>query len=73
MLPHTTNQRSTINLKTKNNKNGQKIERYRSPTTKELKKHLSRLVGRAEIGSWGGERHGRAAAGGPGGPTFPYR
>ena len=29
---------------------------YGSPTTKELKKkHSPRLVGRAEMGSWGGE------------------
>ena len=36
--------------------NCQKIELYISQTTKELKKkHLSRLLGGVEMGSWGGE------------------
>ena len=43
-------------------------------TTKELKKkHSSRLVGGAEMGSWGGEdmQQGNGPGGhGPGGPTF---
>ena len=40
------------NLKTQNNQNWQKIELYRSLTTKELKKtHSSRPVGGADIGS----------------------
>ena len=44
----------TTNLKTKNNQNCQKIELYGSPKTKELKKkHLFRLAGWVEIGSWG--------------------
>ena len=37
MPPHTTD-RTTTNLKTKNNLNCQKIKLYKSPTTKELKK-----------------------------------
>ena len=52
--PHIT-KRTTINLKTINNKKCQKIKLYRSPTTKELKKHSSRPVGGAEMGSWGRE------------------
>ena len=52
MPPHTTKRRSTTNLKIKNNKNYQKIKLYRSLTTKELKKkHSSRPVGGAEMGS----------------------
>ena len=51
------------NLKTKNNQNWQKFELYGSPTTKEIKKkHLSRPVGEAEMGSWEEEnlrQHGR--------------
>ena len=43
-------------FKNKNNQNCQTVELYGSPTTKELKKkHSSRPVGRAEIGSWGGK------------------
>ena len=54
--PYPTKRRTTTNLKTKNHQNCQKIELYGSPTTKELKKkHSSRLVGGAEIGSQGGE------------------
>ena len=50
-----TKRRTTTNLKTKNNQNCQKIELYGSPTTKELKKkHLYRLVGRAEDAQQGG-------------------
>ena len=56
MSPPTTKRRTTTNLKTKINKNFQKIELYGSPTTKELnKKHSFRLVGGAEMGSQGGE------------------
>ena len=47
---------TTTNLKTKNNQNCQKMELYGSPTTKELKKkHSSRPVGGAEMGSRGRE------------------
>ena len=43
-------------LKRKYNQNCQKIELYKSLTTKELKKkHSSRQVEGAETGSWGGE------------------
>ena len=53
--PHRTKRRTT-NLKTKNNQNCQKIELYESLTTKELKKkHSSRPIGGAEMGSRGGE------------------
>ena len=56
MLPHTTRRRTITNPKTKNNQNCQKIKLYGSPTTKELKKkHSSRPVGGAEMGSQGGE------------------
>ena len=55
-LPHTTKRSLTTNLKTKYNQNCQKIKLHGSPTTKELnKKHSSRLVRWAEIGSQGGE------------------
>ena len=51
MPRRTTKRRTKTNLKTKN-ENGQKIELYRSLITKELKKkHSSRPVGVAEIGS----------------------
>ena len=54
--PHTTKRRTTTtNFKTKNNQNCQKIKLYGSLTTKELKKHLSRLVGRSETCGWDGE------------------
>ena len=54
--PCTTKRKTTINLKTKKPQNSQKIKLYVSPTTKELKKkHSSRLVGGAEMGSQGGE------------------
>ena len=53
-LPPHTSKRRTTNLKTKNNKNCQKIELYGNPTTKELKKkHSLRLVGGVETGSRG--------------------
>ena len=75
------NQRRTTNLKTKNNKNYQKIELYGSLTTKELKKkHSFRPVGGAEMGSQGREDarqgsswrtgEGKVMAGGAAGPTF---
>ena len=69
-------------FKNKNTQNCQKIKLYGSPTTKELKKkHSSRLVGRAETGSWVKRTHGKAVAGGPGevvacrlgSPTFVCR
>ena len=56
IVPRYTTKRRTTNLKTKTNLNYQKIELCGSPTTKELKKkHPSRLVGGAEMGSWSGE------------------
>ena len=81
MPPHTTKIRTT-NLKIRNNQNCQKIIRYGSPTTKELKKkHSSRPVGGAEMGSWVERIRGKAEAGGPGevaagrqgSPTFACR
>ena len=69
--PCTTKRRTRTNLKIKNNQNCQKIQLYGSPTTKELKKkHSSELVGKVEMGSWMERTCGKAAAGGPGGPTF---
>ena len=69
--PHTTKRRTTTNLKTKNNQNCQKIELYGSLTTKELKKkHSSRPVGGAEMGSRVERTHGKVVAGGADGPTF---
>ena len=57
----------TTNLKTKNNKNCQKIELYGSLTTREVKKkHSSRLVGGAETGSRVERTHSKAVAEGPG-------
>ena len=47
--------RITTNLKTKNNHNCQKIKLYGNPTTKELKKHSSRLVEEKETGGQGSE------------------
>ena len=84
MPPHITKRKITTNLKTKNNQNSQKMELYGSPTTKELKKkHSSRLVEGAEMGSLGGEdaqqgsswktTASKAVAGGAGGPTFACR
>ena len=52
MPAHTTKRRTKKQLKNKNNENSQKIKPYGSLTTKELKKkHSSRLVGEAEMGS----------------------
>ena len=79
--PRTTKRRTTTNLKTKNNQNCQKIKLHGSMTTKELKKkHSSRLVGGAEMGSWDGVDSGQsggwktgageAEADGVGGPTL---
>ena len=53
-----TKRRTTTNLKTKN-QNCQKIKLYGSPTSKDLKKHLFRLIGGAE------RLYCKAAAGGP--------
>ena len=63
-----TKRRITISLKTKNNQDCLKIELFRNPTRKELKKkHSFRQVGWAA----GVERmQGKAMAGGPGSPTF---
>ena len=58
-MPPCRTKRTTTNLKTKNNQNCQKIKLYGSPTTKELKKHSSRLVGEAERGSRGREDSGQ--------------
>ena len=67
MPPYTTKRRTTTNFKTKNNQNCQKIEPYGSPTTKELKKkHSSRPVGGAEMGSRVERTRSKVAAGGPG-------
>ena len=67
MPPHTTKRRTTTNLKTKTNQNWQKIKLYGSPTTKELKKkHSSRPVGEAEMGSQAERTQSNAVAGRPG-------
>ena len=59
------NQKDNNKFKNKKiNQNCQKIELYGSLTTKELeKKHLSRLVGEAEMGSWVEKTCSNAAAG----------
>ena len=49
-FPHTTKRRMTANLKT-NNQTRQEIRLCGTPTVKELKKHSSRRVGGAEMGS----------------------
>ena len=83
-MPPCKTERRTTDLKTKSNQNCQKIELYGSLTTKELKKkHSSRLVGRAEMGSWGREDSrqgngyrtwvGESAADGEGSATFVRR
>ena len=64
MPPHTT-KRTTTNLKKKKKtcQNCQKTKLYGSPTTKELKKkHSSRLVRGAEMGSSGERAHHKAAS-----------
>ena len=63
-LPPPTTKRKTTNLKTKDNQKFQVIKLHGSLTTKELeKKHLSRLVGEAEMGSWVEKTCSNAAAG----------
>ena len=63
----TTKRRTTTNLKTKNNKNCQKIKLYGSPTTKELKKKLSpRQVGGAEMATRVERTYSKASDHGPG-------
>ena len=69
LLPHTT-KKTTTNLKTKDNQNCQKIELYRSLTTKELKKkHSTRLVGGEETGSQGRKDMRWGGCCRPGSPT----
>ena len=68
--PPCTTKSWTTNLKTKNNQNCQKIKLCGSWTTKELKKHSSRPVGGAEMGSQAERTCGKAAAVGLGSPTF---
>ena len=45
-FPHTTKRAITTNLKTTNKQKCQKIKLHGTPTTKELRKHSTRLVGR---------------------------
>ena len=67
MPPCTTKRRATTNLKAKNNQNYQKIELYRSTTTKKVKKkHSFRQVRGAEMGSRAERTLSKAAAGGLG-------
>ena len=68
--PCTTKRKTTTNLKTKNSQNCQKIKLYGSPTTKELKKHSSRLVGGVGTGSWAERTPIEVEAGGVGSPTL---
>ena len=57
LFPHTTKRRTTTSLKTKNNRNWQKIKLFGSPTTKRLKKkHSSIVVGEVETSSQGREK-----------------
>ena len=58
---HTTKRRVTINLETINNQSWQKIKLHGTQTTKELKKHSSKPVGGAEMGSWAERICGKAA------------
>ena len=68
--------RITVNLKTNNTQNCQKMGLYGSPTTRDLKKpYSSRWVGGAEMGigaerTWCGGGEEVVAAGGMGSPTF---
>ena len=48
LLLGTTKRRMTTNVKTKNNRICQKIKLHGSPTTKKLKTHSSRPIGRVE-------------------------
>ena len=74
MPPRTTKRKTTANLKTKNNQNLQKIKLHENLTAKEFKKkHSSRPVGGAEMGSWAERTHGKAAAGRLGSPTSVCR
>ena len=64
-------------MKAKNNQNCQKIKVHGTLTTKEIKKHSSRLVGGSEMGiqverMYGkvGDHTGQAEAGGSGRLTF---
>ena len=50
LLLRTTKRRITTNSKTKNSENSQEIKLYGTLTTKELKKHSSRLVRGVEMG-----------------------
>ena len=61
LLPHTTKRRITTNLKTINSQKCQKIKLNGTLTTKELKKHSSRLVGGVEMGSWAERTCGKVA------------
>ena len=65
--PWTTKKSTKTNLSTKNNQNWQEMELYGSLTTKDLKKkHSSRPVGGAGMGSRAERPCGKAAAVGPG-------
>ena len=59
----TTKRRITTNLKTINNQKCQKIKLHGTLTTKELRKHSSRPVGGAEMGSPAERMHSKAAYG----------
>ena len=69
-LFHTTKRRTTINFKTKNYQNCQKIELYGTLTTKKLKKKHSPRLRRGGDQQQGQRIHSKAEAGGLGSPTF---
>ena len=63
----TTKRRTITNLKQKITRTARKSKLYGSLTNKEIKKkHSSRWVGGAEMGSWAERTRGKAAAGRPG-------
>ena len=73
-MPPCTDERTTTKLKTKNKQNCQKIKLYGSLTTKELKKkHSSRLVRGAEMGSQAERTLSKMVAGKQGSPIFACR
>ena len=59
MLPCTTKRRVTTNLKTISKQKCHKIKCHGTLTTKELKKHSSRVVGGVDTGSQVERMHGK--------------
>ena len=72
--PRTTKRRTTTSLKTEKQPELPENRTVWKLTTNELKKkHSSRPIGRAQMGSTGERTFSKAAAEGPSNPTFAYR